>query len=384
MKFLVAVSVGIHVRHVIAWRDEGHMLTAAVASRYVTELSKFQNALNCSTSYANFSTMGPAAVWLDHVQCTESQADLPWCQGLAQALGMKLFTAWQSSKQAYDPFNLGEALPVKARVGDWPLDEGMPTAMTALREIGMSWGGEPTSPWSYTFQLRIALHIWGDIHNPVHVSEFYDAGAFKTGDWGANKVKTNTSFASDLHAVWDTVGGNMRGNWPLEDFEARVDDLIQMHPPEKFIENGRLIDGWRFANASFGLTKDSVEGFIRYMVEDSRSLVPFVYAEWLSGDYPGEYTPSEEYLNQTAMKAAEQVALGGYRLASWLNYHSHLFPEDACSAYRPQPGPSQRQSFLEIAEYGAIGVVVGGILAAIFVWYLPDEAQQHAKETELM
>lgn len=57
------------------------------------------------------------------------------------------------------------------------------------------------------FNLRILLHVVGDIHQPLHAVSRYSA-AFPQGDKGGNLVSLGKNpIATNLHVYWDKGGG---------------------------------------------------------------------------------------------------------------------------------------------------------------------------------
>jgi hypothetical protein len=54
--------------------------------------------------------------------------------------------------------------------------------------------------------LRLLLHYYGDIHQPLHCASRYTLDQFPDGDRGGNEFKLKNHYkASNLHALWDSV-----------------------------------------------------------------------------------------------------------------------------------------------------------------------------------
>lgn len=55
-----------------------------------------------------------------------------------------------------------------------------------------------------SFNMRMFIHLVGDIHQPLHATTRY-ANDFKTGDRGGNSFKITGDGVSNLHALWDSA-----------------------------------------------------------------------------------------------------------------------------------------------------------------------------------
>lgn len=230
-----------------------------------------------------------------------------------------------------------------AEVNELPPDSVRPTAITALRDIRNSFLTQPTSHFSVGFQLRMALHVWGDMHQPLHTADYYSA-CFQEGDMGGNLVHVSTGIAAitNLHSLWDSAGGNMPGSWPIPDIDTIAAALESEHPPSSLVQAGRLDPNWNFEAKSWGIS-DS-DSYVMNMVKDTNRFVSeFVYTEYLA-QAPREncsealqfvYKPSEDYLAKVQKISREQVALGGYRLSSWLNSLTSAIPPSLATCKSP-------------------------------------------------
>lgn len=80
------------------------------------------------------------------------------------------------------------------------------------------------------WMARYLLHLVGDIHQPLHSTNFFNA-TFKTGDLGGNliKVKMINETTINLHAFFDSIALEqdpvVRIERPLNDtFRADLED----------------------------------------------------------------------------------------------------------------------------------------------------------------
>merc|ERR1739844_232044 len=112
--------------------------------------------------------------------------------------------------------------------------------------------------------------------------------------------------------------------------EKEALQLMREYPAYFFTTGGKLDQSWDQSDEQYGLPSNLLD-FLVDMVMDTHSHIEFVYREYLNGSHPSnEFAPSAEYVKQVQRISKEQVALGGYRLASWLNYHAKYLPRDPC------------------------------------------------------
>lgn len=167
---------------------------------------------------------------------------------------------------------------------------------------------------------------------------------------------------TELHALWDAAGGAMAQSFPVNNLSQTAEKLEREYPPESFIKNGRLNASWDKEADGWGL-HHGAKWFVQDMVEDTFRIVPDVYKDYLAshtdcppgwGKHPVDeqiWKPSTEYIDFVMSTCKSQIALGGYRLASWLNSLGPLplsaFPdlstgcrEQGASAAVGPPGPA--------------------------------------------
>ncbi len=216
-----------------AWNDAGHMLIALIAYDELTPVARqeFARVLRAHPRYQeDFLALMPRAVrqdteaqqqrWLfasaatwpdrarhfNHVRPASARPALVAAHHRArwhyinlptflspqdqQALGpldINLHYHWTETQDPGD-YNLVQAL---AHNMDRYL---LSTATDADKAIALCW----------------LLHLLGDMHQPLHTTALFSAGAFPNGDRGGNSLRVNTS---NLHAVWDGALGADR-RWP--------------------------------------------------------------------------------------------------------------------------------------------------------------------------
>lgn len=93
-----------------------------------------------------------------------------------------------------------------------------------------------TTEQGESLALRLLIHYYGDIHQPLHCSDRYTK-EFPAGDKGGNAFLVKNHYnANELHAVWDNVIYTYHTNpkrpftadtW--NDFSALAEDLASKY-----------------------------------------------------------------------------------------------------------------------------------------------------------
>eukprot|EP00927_Polykrikos_kofoidii_P032054 TRINITY_DN27419_c0_g1_i1.p1 TRINITY_DN27419_c0_g1~~TRINITY_DN27419_c0_g1_i1.p1 ORF type:complete len:446 (-),score=35.88 TRINITY_DN27419_c0_g1_i1:32-1240(-) len=310
---VVTLFVVVAVQGAIAWSDEGHMLTAAIARTQLSidTIESLNRALNGWSEFSNFNDMVSAAVWLDHIRCEQGVSDNR-CGGLGTSVALKLFDSAHFEVNAYNPTNM--ILPDKLEGSDTThLVTAMQSADESLRVA--------TSPFAINLMLRIGLHIIGDLHQPLHNSQYYSE-IFPNGDVGGNRLELVGQEFPNLHKLWDAAGGLFAATFPIPspDITASAKSIVAEHSADSFVRQGRLHRDWNQESEGFAIPRANSKFFFQSIVTDSRRLIPAIYAEYLAenGSSSTSYSPSVDYVRAVKRNATAQIAIGGYRLAQWL------------------------------------------------------------------
>lgn len=382
---LVSVILTQAPQHVGAFSDHAKVMIVEVAKRYLSEsaLMKYETALRCDNggdeeAHAPFSTLAIAAVWLDRQRCGLNVQGTQ-CRGvpLDHTYGTGIFDIWSVSKQPYDPEGLGDQLPVRARIGDSPPNRRQPTGITVLDQISKTMANRPTGSYTWGFHVRTMLSIFGALHNPTHTVDLHLPGLLDGDNGGALiRIENTTSGSGEtLQEVWAHCAGSCMKEWPLGDLSEQVRNLVAEFPPAMFISKeepsqGRLRDSWDNESASWGVpgSTGGRTNWLVHMVEDTRQFKEFIYEEYLASlpetreKWPG-FSPSPQYLGKVSRTTLEQIALAGYRLSSWLDFHAQFIPLSLCD-----------QADVELADEPSVNlitrVLIGcftGCILGIFV-----------------
>jgi hypothetical protein len=302
----------------LAWNDTGHMTAALIAYRQlnpavkqrVDAILKEHPAINdfVNRKPANFDDVGAwvfmmAATWPDAIRERSSpfhdefdpdaprgDPDIPDNLRHRGIHDIEHFVdlPYEAGAPGIDPPSrtIVTALPVHTSI----LEDGAKPARD--RAVALSW----------------ILHLFGDIHQPLHCTSRFTPD-FPKGDRGGNSFLISTGHKPlPLHTFWDDLLGRTKSPRSIAFIANRIinspglgrDDLSELSHTQ--------FKAW--ANESF---------------EDAKA---FAY---LDGDLPGAPEPAKGapqpdvdpvpmgYENNARNLAEKRIALAGYRLADQLN-----------------------------------------------------------------
>lgn len=264
-----------------AWWDTGHMITAQIALNHLKpevrqEAERLIGILDAMEPVEYKRHFVPASVWMDDTK----------------ARGLRAFNRWHYINIPYN----AEAL---AEVPDAP-DENI---IVALESMAKTLANKRASDFEKAFALRVLLHLVGDIHQPFHavgrISEKYP-----DGDWGGNRTPVaGIPGIRNIHAFWDSTGGrfdnDLKQNWSakIPGFAAEVESA---YPPMRFASDSLVFAPQAWAKESYHIA-----------VKDG-------YLPMLPG---GKL--DQNYIHNAQEICERRLALGGYRLAAFLNATLH-------------------------------------------------------------
>ncbi len=142
--------------------------------------------------------------------------------------------------------------------------------------------------------LSWLLHLFGDIHQPLHCIE-HTSALHPHGDQGGNAFQLRGKF-HNLHSLWDS-------SIDISVHKIEVEmaaDIAQEHPRSQFTRDLGVTQAEAWARASYTLAKANAYG----------PLLPE-----RAGSPP---TPSPAYLKNVEKIGRRQAALAGYRLSDRL------------------------------------------------------------------
>ncbi len=139
------------------------------------------------------------------------------------------------------------------------------------------------SPEEENLNLKMLIHLVGDMHCPMHQGRLSDLG-------GNRRLVTMFGRSTNLHSVWDTQLPEAAHKWSYTEWQQQIDRVSKAEKQK--IQSGEVVDWvketWLICCDIYADTPDSAR---------------------LSYDYVAKYTPVVE----------QQFLRGGLRLARLLN-----------------------------------------------------------------
>lgn len=153
-----------------------------------------------------------------------------------------------------------------------------------------------------SINLRMLIHLVGDIHQPLHASTLVNS-TFPKGDAGGNAFEIDVPSTRDLHSFWDAclkkypILRHPLSKRQFTKLEGFVSKIMAEHPADSEEMHQRLktqsVRDWAYESAKLSL---------QYAYKDIR---------------PGG-VPSKEYVTTGRQIIDQQLAIAGYRLAQVL------------------------------------------------------------------
>lgn len=314
-----------------AWYDSGHMTAAAIAQRQLTpgEIEALETPLRrWSDEFSGVSSLITSSIWADRVRCRPAD---PFCAGMPSFPALNIFSAWHYITIPYNPHrtalsSLAALHPLPQTGVVWLLSTLFPTwangtasSPNSSGEAMISPPGTPSPPFhTWNLKLRFLLHMFGDLHQPLHAATAFSE-QFPAGDMGGNRVVVDLSksqrgaaFAPDtktLHALWDNCGGLFTENWPAfseADALSKADELMRMIPYATVSEN--VLNKTNFQSVA-------EESYHLATTVAYSELYPGEASKRSSGPAAQPYSPSDAYLGSVQSTCQQRIAVAGYRLA---------------------------------------------------------------------
>lgn len=267
MKRLIVALACLASTHVFAWGADGHSIIAEIAQRRLTPEARqeVERLLGPGVSLASYSS------WGDDVRAIRPET-FNWH-----------FVSIPLKAQKYDAAAVCQP---NAKSGDCIIAE-------LNRERAML-----TCPAGDTARrdaLKFAVHFMGDMHQPFHVLH---------NDRGGNDIKVDVDIRNgkcpkctprrtqeNLHQVWDSSLITATA-WSWGAYVTRLEEGWLMSPEAKGAEQGSIED---WAMAANGIASQ--------------------VWDWL----PADKLIGDEYYTKALPLVDKQLALGGLRLARFLN-----------------------------------------------------------------
>ncbi len=304
-KALIAVVLIVSVLPIgrcFAWNDRTHMLIAYLAYKELAaeRQEEIHELLKQHPHYESFLLKDKpeecpeglwvfmrAALWSDFVNNDEHRAEYHRMR-------------WHFINIPYFPAESGTSM------AELKLTSFSPNILTAIDENADVFSERYSSARRKAIALSWLLHLYGDVHQPLHCVNLY-SDRFPTGDQGGNRIAVRDGEKlTKLHAYWDNLLGEDRSYSSIQEFAQTIAD-------------DELADDINDQGKWPSWAKSSHDLAVKHVYLNGR--LPLV--EWQS-----EYQSSsiadqvpllpEEYKNDATRVAKHQVHLAAKRLASFL------------------------------------------------------------------
>jgi len=405
---------------VAGWWDEGHMLSTAITKSLLSEetVQKYENVLKCSDNqgeWANFTDLVRATVWMKHVRCNPSDTG-DSCAGIdpKHRHGFRLMDDWGEDETPWKPptSDSGYFPPWNETNLTLPSQYNLFAQDTIGRAVSFLME-RPTSAWSLGFHLRVFLNVFTNLHQRLNAGSYHDK-IFPDGRGqhhlrcvnGSGNLSGRCQSIPGVVTLWDLYEsgcGGMTRSWSslVEDDNAyvtrRAADVAATHLPDYFIRHalGRLSEDWDNADKNYGFgegLKDDFTDAIKRISDDSMVNWHRIWFEYSSNASRDTfYAPGSFKFTVSRDAALKQIAVAGYRLASWLNALAPYIPDEAPCDLSAQPAPAPtpagvdevRASRWGIAIAAVVSFVVGGGVAYVFALWAKKENNNNELEAGL-
>ncbi|CBZ28830.1 p1/s1 nuclease [Leishmania mexicana MHOM/GT/2001/U1103] len=276
---LLVLSSALCVTEVLGWGCVGHMLLAEIARRQLDianeeKIQKMAAVFSDNGPFPMSPSMVQAACWADDVKFWRQYA----------------MSTWHFYAVPYNPENMNITDPVNKV-----------NAVTVCLDMVTSLKNSKAPLYLLNFAWVNLVHIFGDLHQPLHTISRYSA-TYPHGDQGGNAVTVRVGRKTlKLHALWDNI---CTATPPRYQRPLSYTDLFALS-----VTADRLLETYTFS--------EKLQRLVDVMAIHEES---YMFA--VNSSYPG-VTPggtlSRAYLDQCKRVAEARLTLGGYRLGYLLN-----------------------------------------------------------------
>jgi hypothetical protein len=267
-----------------AWWCTGHMLVAQVAMHDLLATSP--------STYSSVEAVLAPLVGLTHGISNNMVESACWADDIKE-YGLNAFNEWHYLNK---PYNYDGSINVISETGPdalWAISQALSTLSSSERA---------GAALEDAIQLRLLIHIVGDIHQPLHVATLFNR-KFTTGDEGGNSYSIlYDASINELHALWDAGLGNLEDDVPRPLTNTTSAQLASL--AEQFMTNYTRYD---LVNELQETDREiwTIDGFHLAIEEVYQGVQE-------------NQRPSPAYLARGWQLVMKQIALGGYRLADLL------------------------------------------------------------------
>lgn len=322
---LSAIILGATGLSAQAWDHPSHMTTAAIAFE---EIERLRPELMERIGLMLMKHPDPAPFWVAATDADSSleRARLMFIEG----------SRWPDDAKGTNSDRLSwhsARFPIVA--DDAPQNtrdlvasrEGRPNgdAITALELQAATMANPEAGADERALALSWFLHLLGDIHQPLHVTDYYSA-EYPTGN-GSGALSyvwdPMQDSAMPLHVLWDS---NSLRSTAIADIDRNAADFVQKYPRSSFPQLTAYSDPADFKTWALEAHQIAIDFIYDSDLEfipdpdqdlDSAKVVGKMVKYMLYGISPLEEAPEvpSEHWAQLQEHAHSQIALAGYRIA---------------------------------------------------------------------
>ena len=319
--FVILLLIGSKAQ---AWDHPSHMITAAIA---FMEIERENPELIEKIGRLLMTHPDPSPFWVAAGDATgKERARLMFIEGARWPDDARWTLhdrpTWHSARWAI----VADDAPPEAKAAAEAL-KGKPKGH-AIEALVLNFGvlsSSESSPTERAAALSWFLHLLGDIHQPLHVSEYYSK-KFPDGN-GAGAMEYVEDPLGDsgmpLHLLFDS---NSLRKTELGEIDRNAQEFLQKYQRSSFPELaafGGSEDFEKWARESYQIAVDFVYGYgietvaDPEMEKDKDAAVKKMVAYILDGVSPVKEAPKvpAEYWEQLQSMAHRRVTLAGYRIA---------------------------------------------------------------------
>ncbi len=318
----IGLSFVLYAHSVWAWDHPGHMTTAAIA---FSEIEQQRPELIEKIGLLLIKHPDPAPFWVAATEATgEERARRMFIEAARWPDDAKGTIhdrpLWHSARWAIGAKNAPPEVRAAAEArGDNPAGNAIEALVLNFATLSSA----EAKPDERALALGWVLHIVGDIHQPLHVSDFFSkehpvGNAAGTLEYVADPLGDSTM---PLHILWDS---NSLRSTKLADVDRSANQLTEKYPRSSFPELTGEPDAFRkWARESYQVAKDFAYGYGIETVSDPNKdvdperLVANMVKYILFGISPVDKAPDvpAEYWEKLQDVAHRRITLAGYRLA---------------------------------------------------------------------
>ncbi|TMW63044.1 hypothetical protein Poli38472_005662 [Pythium oligandrum] len=320
--FAIAAAVLATATQTQAWWDNGHMLAGEIASQLMApeDVATIEEVLSkWEDEFPNTNKIATTAIWPDQLKCKTVQ---PYCS-----------SPLTPSFTSMDDWHYVD-LPVNADGTKWggmePSTElfkySLGGSAATILENSITTLKTTKSTWAVNLVLRNFVHVFSDLHQPLHavaaISEKHPKG-----DQGGNYYTFPKGCAfTNLHAMWDSAAGvYSENNWASAEKYAPIYANLQKNATEliswlPIISDAVNLDSYKSLSWDDFVSQTSKNAVIKNIVLDSRSFATNVVYTGLDLTYQGNNIPcpQQSYIDWAAYIAQVRIATAGKRMSVFL------------------------------------------------------------------